>query len=86
MSHSQIHSERNIREYTPRRGKQKEAKWGGVLNNKQRNKKHLLLKRKGYGFKFMVRKQIRLKVKKKLCFQLKKHKKMLMQNVINGRT
>lgn len=49
-------------------------------------KKHLLLKRKGYGFKFMVRKQIRLKVKKKLCFQLKKHEKMLMQNVINGRT
>lgn len=64
MSHSQIHSERIIREFTPRRGKQKEAKWGGVLNNKQRNKKHLLLKRKGYGFKCMVRKQIRLKIKK----------------------
>lgn len=57
MSHSQIHSEKIIRGYIPRRGKQKEAKWGGVLNNKERNKKHLLLKGKSYGFKCMVRKQ-----------------------------
>lgn len=53
VSLSQIHSERIIREFTPRRRKKKEAKMGRYSHNKQRNKMHLLLNCKGYGFKCM---------------------------------
>lgn len=63
----------------------RKQKWDGILNKKQRDKNHLLLNCKAFGFKCTVRTQVRLKINK-LSFQLKKHQKMLTQNLIDGRT